>query len=57
MGRWPKRKITPLRKRGVTCLREAASAKAGGRFSEDYVFSTIDPFKDPFKYLDPPILF
>jgi hypothetical protein len=25
------------RQRGVTCLREAASAKAGGRFPEEYV--------------------
>jgi len=24
--------------RGATCLREAASAKAGGRFSEQFVF-------------------
>jgi hypothetical protein len=29
------------RQRGVTCLREAASAKAGGRFSEEYVFSIM----------------
>ena len=28
--------VTPLWQRGVTCLREAASAKAGGRFSEVY---------------------
>jgi len=26
--------ITPLWQRGATCLREAASAKAGGRFSK-----------------------
>jgi hypothetical protein len=34
--------ITPLWQRGVTCLREAASAKAGGRFSQQYVFSILD---------------
>ena len=28
--------------RGVTCLREAASAKAGGRFSEEYVCLIMD---------------
>jgi hypothetical protein len=30
------------RQRGVTCLREAASAKAGGRFLQQYVFSIMD---------------
>jgi hypothetical protein len=33
--------ITPLWQRGVTCLREAASAKAGGRFSNAYVSSIL----------------
>jgi hypothetical protein len=35
---FPKGGITPLWQRGATCLREAASAKAGGRFSEKNVF-------------------
>ena len=34
--------IPPLWKRGATYLREAASAKAGGRFSQQYVFSIMD---------------
>ena len=29
--------------RGATCLREAASAKAGGRFSDDYVNPILRP--------------
>ena len=31
------------RQRGGTCLREAASAKAGGRFSEDMYFQLWTP--------------
>ena len=39
----PKGGITPLWQRGATCLREAASAKAGGRFSEDMYFQLWTP--------------
>jgi hypothetical protein len=41
--RRPKGGITLLWQRGATCLREAASAKAGGRFSNDYVNSILRP--------------
>ena len=37
----PKGGITPLWQRGATTLREAASAKAGGRFSDAYVNSIL----------------
>jgi hypothetical protein len=35
--------------RGVTCLREAASAKAGGRFSQQYVLSILVNMQKPQK--------
>ena len=37
--------------RGVTCLREAASAKAGGRFSEQYVYSILDSPVAQFRFV------
>ena len=40
---FPKGGITPLWQRGATCLREAASAKAGGRFSDVCVNSILRP--------------
>jgi len=43
--------ITPLWQRGATCLREAASAKAGGRFPEAYVFFIIDSLAMVFELL------
>jgi hypothetical protein len=39
--------ITPLWQRGATCLREAASAKAGGRFSEAYSYFVTDSLAIP----------
>ena len=41
---WPPAQegLWPGGQRGATCLREAASAKAGGRFSEAYVFFIMD---------------
>jgi hypothetical protein len=47
----PKGGITPLWQRGATCLREAASAKAGGRFSDVCVNSILRPLLSGIKNL------
>jgi hypothetical protein len=48
---FPKGGITPLWQRGATCLREAASAKAGGRFSDVCVNSILKPLLSGIKNL------